>query len=69
MIFLLPEDIGDFPSLEKIYVLGCLRLSEVPHSVMNCGLLKHVMLSVMMKIEISKTDIRLKWLPKVGPKF
>jgi len=65
-------------------VLGS-RLSEVPHSVMNCGLLKHVMYVICnnevaalcenlsgfpnMEIEISNTDVSLKWLPEVGPKF
>lgn len=76
-----------FLVLKKKIVLGCSRLSKVPHSVMNCGLLKHVMYVICsdkvaalcenlsgfsnMEIEISKTDVSLKWLPAVvlGPQI
>lgn len=77
----LPEDIGELVSLEKLYVRGCSKLRELPHTIMNFGELKHAIHVICdeevaalwesfskltnLKIEISKTDISLNWLPGV----
>ncbi|XP_061363508.1 probable disease resistance protein At5g66900 [Gastrolobium bilobum] len=77
----LPEDIGELHSLEKLYMWGCSRMSKLPYSVMNFGDLKHQIYVICdeevaalwdhfsklpnLKIELSKADISLNWLPGV----
>lgn len=77
----LPDDIGELKKLEKLYLKGCSKLSELPYSIVDFGNLKHTICVICdeetvalweifptipnLKIEISKVEINLNWLPGI----
>ncbi|KAL2348424.1 hypothetical protein Fmac_002424 [Flemingia macrophylla] len=77
----LPADIGELSKIDKLYLKGCSQLSELPYSVVNFRNLKHPIYVICdeetaalwenfppisnLKIEISKVEANLNWLPGV----